>query len=212
MRQSREKSGWYFQTVARFFLEQRGSPFFLSSKEVEIVGEWEKAGIPLKTVLQGIKDSFDSLKKRPGRRGRAISLAFCRSFVRRSFEAHRERKVGNDRKPLQKRDKRRELRRSVSTFLESCPDGIPEVKQVFSTVQRLFSGGIDEQKLETFEQEVEALLFQMASKEEKRQVREEVLNEFRGYDRKEVERILDLKLAKYIREKYKIPHLSLFYY
>ncbi len=212
MRKTKEKTGQYFQTVARFFLEQRGTPFFLSSQEVEIIAGWEKAGIPVQTVLQGIRDSFENRKRRPNRKDRVLSMAFCQPFVQMAFEAYQERKVGINRKPVQKKDKRKELRRTITSFLESCPEEFQEIKQIYTRVQRLFSQGIDETMLEAFEQKVEVLLVQKASDEERRRIREDVLDEFRSSGQKEIDRIMDLKLAKYIREKYKIPHLSLYYY
>lgn len=212
MRKTKEKTGQYFQTVARFFLEQRGTPFFLSSQEVEIIAGWEKAGIPVQTVLQGIRDSFEIRKRRPGRKARVLSMAFCMPFVQKAFEAYKERKVGIKRKPVQEKDKRKELRRTITLFLESCPEEFQEIKQIYARVQRLFSQDIDETMLEAFEQEVEALLVQKASDDEKRRIGENVLDEFRSLDRNEIDRIMDLKIAKYIREKYKIPHLSLYYY
>ncbi len=202
----------YFQTVARFFLEQRGAPFFLSSQEIEIIAGWERTGIPVQTVLQGIRDSFESRKKRSGRRGRVMSLAFCHPFVLKALEAYKERKVGDNRKPTTKRDKREELRRTISLFLESCPKEIQEVKQFYSRALNLSPQGIEEQMLETFEQEVETLLIQKASAEEKKRIREDVISEFGSSDKNELSRIMDLKLAKYMREKYKVPYLSLFYY
>jgi hypothetical protein len=212
MRHAKEKAGQYFQTVARFFLEQRGAPFFLSSQEVEIIAGWEKAGIPVQTILQGIEDSFQSRKKRPRRKGRSLSLAFCQPFVQKAFEAHQEKRVGENRRPAQKKDKRNDLKRAVSLFLETCPEEIQKVKQVYSRVQRQFRQGIDEKMLEAFDQEVEALLIREASAEETELIRREVFIEFRISDKNEIKRISDLKLAKYIREKYKIPYLSLFYY
>jgi hypothetical protein len=212
MRQTKEKSGQYFRTVARFFFEQRGAPFFLSSRELEIIAGWDKTGIPVQIVLQGIKESFQNRKKRPGREGRFHSLVFCQPFVQKAFEAHKERKVGKNWRPSPKKDKRKEIKRAVSQFLEACPEEIQKVKQIYSHVQKQFCRGIDEQMLEIFDQEVEALLLQEASAEETKRIREEVFNEFRISDKKEINRISDLKLAKQLREKYKIPYLSLFYY
>ena len=213
MRRNKKEAGRYFQTVARFFLEQRGVPFFLSFQEVEIISGWEKRGIPVQTVLQGIKDGFESRKRRPGRKDRAIiPLVFCQPFVEKAFAAYKERRVGIKRRSTQTRDKRKDLERAVSLFLESCPEDIREIKKVYSRLQRMFPKEIDEPVLEDFEQKVEILLLRQASEEEKERIRKEVLEEFRASDRKEIDRIMDLKIAKYVREKYRVPYLSLYYY
>jgi hypothetical protein len=212
MKRPRKKRDKYFQTVARYFLERRGAPFYLSSQEFEVIEGWEKTGIPVQIVLQGIEDSFRSRGKRPSRKGRFPSLAYCQPFVLKALEAYKEKRVGENRKLLPKKDKKKELKRAVSSFMESCPEELQKIKQVYSRLQKRSYWDIDEQMLEALDQEVEALLIQEASAEETERIREEVSDEFRGSDGEEFDRILDLKLARYIRKKYKIPYLSLFYY
>jgi hypothetical protein len=202
----------YFQAISRFFLEQRGAPFFLSSKEVEKIREWKNRGIPLQIVQEGIKDCFSTHRRRSGRKSKILSLAFCNAFVLHGYEAFKERKVGGKRKSSLEKDKKAELKKAIERFLDTCPEKFPDILKVFSRVMKLISKEPDEETLEDLELELEALIIGLASQTERKQIRDEVIAEFGDKNAQERDRIQDLKLIKHIREKYEIPHISLYYY
>jgi hypothetical protein len=212
MKQKEEEESRYFQSVNRCFLELRGSPFFLTPREVDMIKEWKKIGIPLHIVQDGIKDFFAVQRKRPGRKRKMTSLAFCHPFVLRSYEAHKERIVGGKRRPHSQENKREELKKAVEEFLETCPKNYPNLRQVFSRALNLISRDSDEELLEELENEVETLAIGMISVAEREQIRNEVQAEFPDRSSHERERIQQLKEIKRAREKYAIPHISLFYY
>ncbi len=212
MKHSDEQESRYFQAVTRFFLEHRGAPFFLSAKEVDNIKEWKDMGIPLQIVREGIKDSFAALRRKPRPKGKMLSLSFCRPYVLRGYEAYKERKVGGKGKPFRMEDKQSKLKKTVEDFLATCPDSIPRIQEVFSRVLNLISQGAGEELFEDLENEVEALVDKMISEAEREQIRNEVMAEFGDRNAKERERIKDLKLIKHVREKYAIPHISLYYY
>lgn len=212
MEKIKDKTSLYFQTIAGFFLEQRGSPFFLSSKELDVIAAWEEMKIPVQVVLEGIRDCVAYHRTRPGRRNKIHSLVFCRPFVIRAFGDYKERKVGSGRKSSQEMDKKMKLKKAVERFLDSCPEEIRDISEVFSRVKEMLSGEVDEKNLETLEHQLERLLVKKTSDSVIERIRKEVIKEFE--DRKEQEhiRILELKIIKYMREKHKIPHISLYYY
>lgn len=212
MKRSAEENGRYYQAVSRFFLEHRGPPFFLSSREIEEIKEWKNMGIPLKIVLEGIKDCFVTHRRKPGRKDKVMSLAFCRSFVLRGYEAYKERKVGRQGKPFLEEGKKKELQKAIEGFLTSCPENFTDLRRIFLRALELVSGGVDEEILEGLENDAEALLIGMASEEEKRQIQKEVMTEFGKNDPQELDRIQTLKVIKHIRKKFGIPHISLYYY
>lgn len=207
-----EESGRYIQAVSSFFLEQRGAPFFLSVKEVEKMEEWRRMGIPVQIVREGIKACFETHRSSPGRKGKILSLAFCQGFILRGYQAYRERKVGGRRESSTEKDKREELKKAVERFLACCPGNLAGLKKVFSRVLRLIFENPDEEVLEDMELEVEKLIIRMASEADRGKISEEVAAEFGDMNAKEKERIMDLKLVKHMREKYAIPHVSLYYY
>jgi len=212
MKREDEENSRYCQAVSRFFLEKRGTPFYLSSREVENIKDWKDMGIPLQIVLEGIKDCFVAHRRKTGRKGKIMSLAFCQSFVLRGFEAYKERKVGSRRKPFHTEDKQKELQKAVEQFLTSCPESFPDIRKIFSHVLELIARGFDEERLEELENDVEALVIGMASEAERNQIRKEVMSEFGNKNLNDLDRIQNLKLIKHIREKYGIPHISLYYY
>lgn len=212
MEKTRDKTSFYFQTIAGFFLEQRGSPFFLSSKELDIIANWEEMKIPIQVVLEGIKDCITFHRTRPGRRNKIHSLVFCRPFVIRAFGAYNERKVGIGKKTSQEMDKKIKLKKEVERFLDSCPEEIRDISEIFSHVKEMLSGEADEKNLETLEHRLERLLIKKTSDSVAERIRKEVVKEFEDRKEKEHIRILELKIIKHMREKYKIPHISLYYY
>jgi hypothetical protein len=207
------KSGQYYQIITRFFLEQRGAPFFLSSTEIDVLAGWEKAGVPVRVVLEGLRLCFERYRKKPGGRGKVFSLVFCRPFVDQAFEAFQERRVGGERRPIRDKQKRLKLAGEVERFLADCPDELSDIKLIYSRAQRMISRGeAEEERLEGLEQRVEALLCQKVSAAERKKIQEKIRFEYRGQTSEELKRIVELKLVKHSREKYRIPHLSLYYY
>ncbi len=212
MKREEEKTHRYFQAISRFFCELRGAPFFLSSKEVENIREWNNLGIPLHIVREGIKDCFAAHRKKTGRKGKILSLAFCHPFVMHAYEAFKERKVGRKIKPFDKTKKREELKKEVKKFLACCPLSYPDLREIFARVLKFLCDNTEEDLLEELENEVEAFIIKMASEAERERIQKEVMAEFGNKSPQERDRILDIKLVKYLREKYEIPHISLYYY
>jgi len=208
-----EKQSQYFQTIARRFIEQRGTPFFLSSKEVEFIAKWEKMGIPLRLVIEGIKETFISNRMKSGKKKKIMSLTFCDLYVQRAFEQHRDRKVGQ--KGITsaggKRDER--IRKEVERFLECIPDHLDYLYGEYVTVQKKLSqGNPSEEYLEQADKEIEELIIKNTSREERTKIGKEVEVEFPFENQEEFDRIFRIRLIKHTREKYKIPHISPFYY
>jgi hypothetical protein len=212
MMRNEEETSRYFQAVTRFFLEHRGVPFFLSSKEIENIKEWKKMGIPLQVVREGIRDCFMAQRRRPGRKRKISSLVFCHPFVLRGYEAYKERKVGGKRKSFLRDDKRKELKKTVEKFLTACPESFSGLRQVFARVLNLISQGADEELFEDLENELEVLVAGLVSEAEQELIHKEVMIEFGSRNAQERDRIQQLKVIKHIREKYAIPHISLYYY
>jgi len=207
------KRSQYFQTIARFFFEQRRSPFFLSSKELDLIDTWEKTGIPLRVVLEGIKESFENIKMRPGKKKKIFSLTFCNACVLKSFEQHREKRVGRKRKVEDRTEKQKRVKKEVRRFLNCIPENINYLRAVYSQIYRdQLQKDFDEAKLEQEDERIEGLLVQNASDEEKEKVRKDILGEFRVKNKDEFDRIFGVKLVKHLRKKYKIPYISPFYY
>ena len=88
----------YFQEIAHEFLKSRGAPFFLSSKDLDLIAAWEKMGIPLRVALEGVDRAFENYRAKTAARPKILSLAFCKNQVLKAFEQYKERKVGAPKK------------------------------------------------------------------------------------------------------------------
>jgi hypothetical protein len=208
-----KKRSKYFQSIARHLFKLRGAPFFLSSKELDYVARWEKMGIPLHVVLEGIERSFEIHNEKSGRKAKIQSLAFCDPQVLKAFEQDRERKVGHRKSVVERYEKRDRAKAEVKSFLARLSHQINYLREAFTLAQKLLArGDLDEEELERLDGEIEELLWENSSDKEKERVKSEVLKDYEFRQKEELERIFKIKLVKVLRDKYKIPYISLFYY
>jgi hypothetical protein len=209
----KEAGSKYFQSIALHFFKHRGAPFFLSSKELDYIARWEKMGIPLHVVLEGIQRCFEIYRRKPGRKAKIQSLAFCDLQVLKAFEQDRERKVGHKKRIVERHEKRDRAKAEVERFLEKIPHQINYLKEAYSLAQKVLSQShFDEEELERIEGKIEGLLWKNSLDEEKERVKSGVLKDYEFKQEEEFERIFKIKLVKVLRDKYKIPYISLFYY
>lgn len=207
------KRSFYFQTIARHLIEQRGAPFVLSSKELALVSTWEDLGIPLPVVLEGIKSTFEEHRMKPGRKKRIRSLTFCNGRVLEAFEQHNERKVGKKRSTEKKKQKSEMITAEIEKFLHGLPERFHHCVSFYDSARKILAQTtVDEVRLEQIEEEIEATLIKMATNKEKERVLNEVQADLKTTDEKEFNRIYRIRLIKLLRDKYKIPYISLFYY
>jgi len=208
------ESDRYFEEIAKHFLDRRGAPFFLSAKDLDLVSSWERAGIPLPAVLEGIERAFAA--RRPGApaRGKVLALSFCRAQVEASFERHRERKVGGERRPpASRKDKWPEIRAEVERFLGRIPESLETLGPVFiEAAAELAKPAVSEEALERLEAELERLLRALAGADERAAARSEILAEHKSLRGEALAAAVDLQVVRSLRAGRKIPHLSPFYY
>jgi hypothetical protein len=208
-----EKRSRYFQSISHHFLKLRGAPFFLSSKELDLIETWERMKIPLPVVLEGIDRAFEKERLKRVRRRTILSLGFCNLQVLKAFEQFRDRRVGTRNKVVGKEEKKKKAKAEVKRFLENIPCEIDYLRESFSQVLRLLSlKYINEEELEQKEREIEVLLFEKSSSPEKEEVKRKMLAEYEFVEEEEFQRIFKLRLLKRLREMYKIPYVSLYYY
>lgn len=203
----------FYQEIAKAFLVRRGAPFFLSSKDMTLISSWEKIGIPLRAVLEGIEQSFDAYRRRPSSRRKVQSLSFCERNVLKVFSQYREGRVGRQRKAESRADKKKRIIAEVKKFLERIPPGTDTLREIYEeTLRVLHRRSLDEKKLEELEGEIESALLRQAQQEEEEEVKRDVRAEFTNLSKEEFRRIVDTKLIKFLREKYKIPYVSFYFY
>jgi hypothetical protein len=179
----------YFQEISRAFLARRGAPFFLSPKDLELIASWDKAGVPLAVVLEGIERAFApaSEGRRSGRK--ILTLAYCQNQVRKLYELRRDRRIGSvGGIALGREEKRLLALAAVDDFLarSAAPPGLEAIAGRARDL--LAAAAPDEEALERLDGEADAALAAGAA------------------DRERTRRI------KAQREKIRLPYFALFYY
>jgi len=208
-----KKRGQYFQTIARHFFRYRGAPFFLSSKDLDLIARWERMRIPLRTVLEGMKQAFEKGPSKFRDQGKVFSLVYCQHHVQKAFEQYQEKKIGRKSLIPEKEEKREKARTDVERFLEIIPPQIQFLRDVYSRALVMLSAqSPDEEELERMEEEVEHLLVENLTAEEVERVKRQIRKEYGSASDEEFFSIWKTNLVKRLRERHKIPYISLFYY
>ncbi len=203
----------YFQGIAAAFFRLRGAPFVLSSGDMVTIAGWEDAGIPLGVVEEGLRRAYENSRTaRPAPR-RLSSLAFCDREVKRVFQEHRDRRVGRGKTPATRSEKAGRARDAVREFLRAAPAEAGFLRDIYDKALELLSRkAVREEELERLEGEAERLILEHAAGPERAEADERMRAEFAGRSREEYSDILAVDLLRRAREKFGIPHLSLFYY
>jgi hypothetical protein len=82
----------YHAVVTEYFLARRGTGLLVSPLDEELVAQWERQGIPVAVVCQGVRDGLAALAERGARPPR--SLRALRLAVEDAWRAYRSGRVG----------------------------------------------------------------------------------------------------------------------
>lgn len=210
---ARSARSQYFQTIARYFFHYRGAPFFLSSKDLDIIARWERMKIPLRVVLEGMKKTFEAFPSKRRKKGKVFSLAFCQRQVLQAFEQYKERRVGKESFLPEKEKKRKKAKAEVEKFLKAIPPRVGFLRELYSQALAVLSGrNIEEEELERMEEKIERLLLERSSDEEVDEVKRTTRKEYASTSEEEFFSIWRMKLVKRLRDRHQIPYISLYYY
>lgn len=203
----------YYRAIARAFLARRGAPFFLSPQDLSLIADWERMRIPLPVILEGVEKAFE-----PGRsqvRKKIQTLTACNPLVKKSLELYRDRRVGKRRsgKSGSAEDPRERVHAEVTRFLDGLPPAVPYLEGIYRRAQELLANRETGDALfEELDERVDELLLRHCGHDEKVALREAAAKDYPGRGSEEILRIFHIKLIKHLREKYKIPYFSFYYY
>lgn len=212
IRAAEEDRNRYFRTIAREFLNRRGAPFSLSPRDAEIISGWERRGIPLSVVLEGIGRAFERTK--PGRpdTGKILSLAFCAPGVERVFDIHREKAVGGRRRAASMPDKKRPAVLEAERFLADLPDRLMRLAPLYREGLEILSRTeVDEEALEDLDDRADGILRETATPEERAEAAADMAAD-RPVARDGNSPEISLRAALMMRRRYRVPYLALFHY
>jgi hypothetical protein len=202
----------YYQAIAREFLRRRGAPFFLSPRDLAVIAGWEKKGVPLEVVIEGIGRAFDGIRDLSrGRKG--LSLSFCEAQVRKAMAQHTDRAAGRRKGATPRSAKVGKVREEAERCLRSLQAEDKGLRSLFETASGLLAQvSPDEEALERIDDDVDEILWNRASRSERDGLKREMAREFPGTSPGEIGAAVRTKLVKSLREKHRIPYVSLFYY
>lgn len=90
----------YRTVVSEYFLHLRGAGLLLSPLDEELVGEWERRGLPAAVVCRGLRRGFEeTAENRPPGAPALRSLRALRGFVEEEWHVYREGRVGEGAAP-----------------------------------------------------------------------------------------------------------------
>jgi hypothetical protein len=78
----------YFEAIEAAFNRRRKAPHLLSPRDWSLVGAWQRDGVPLRLVLQGIDNCFDAFERSGAGPRRINSLSYCRQEVLTLYELY----------------------------------------------------------------------------------------------------------------------------
>ncbi|MFC2157824.1 hypothetical protein ACFLT9_08310 [Acidobacteriota bacterium] len=178
-----------------------------------MIKSWEDQSIPLRVVLDGLRQFFSRSSFRSHRSRGAVPLTRCNRAVLAAFELYKTRRVGEKQPKRNQKDKHALIKKEILVFLTTLPKEISSITQDFEAVLEILgSGGGDEEELDRIEDRIDKNLLSFADKDLRIRIKEEVIQEYEKASPQEQDRIFRLKLTRYLREMYRVPHVSPFYY
>lgn len=151
--------------------------------------------------------------RKGGRPAGALTLAFCEYQVGKALAGRRERRAGGTRKAAPRDAKKERLRKEIGRFLGEVPPGLEALAGTFTAARAVLDDpGAGEDGLEALDERVEEALWQAAPEKDKARVRKDVRTGLSGKRTLDLEDVARTKLVKEMRERHKVPYLSLYYY
>jgi hypothetical protein len=237
--------GWnyfnYFTEIENYFWKKRGAHLLVSPLDWAIMETWQKAGVPLDAVLQGIDHAFESYQRSRRGAGKALkSLAYCTDAVLEAAEEQLEASAGsapkNGNAAAKQPFSRDELKvyfaknaaqiaKAASSTASTSPElssRMREIAESLSAVAMVVDvlGALDledlERRLTILDDKLHASLTSHASEETMLKIRREMDGQLAAYRRKmKAEQIALVEkqyLQKRLLEEFGLPRLSLYYF
>jgi hypothetical protein len=239
-----DMDGWnyfnYFTEIEEYFWKKRGAHLLVSPLDWAIMETWQKAGVPLESVLKGIDRAFESYGRSRRGAGKPLkSLAYCTDAVLQAAEEALEAAAGSAPKngreakePFPREELKAYLARNAAQVAAAAKDNAgrhPEMASRLAEIAQSVRGSalpldslakIDfedlERRLTVLDDKISALVMTNAAEELMLRIRREVDGQLSTYRRKMRAEQLALVEKKYTQkrllEEFGLPRLSLYYF
>ncbi|MGI9035179.1 MAG: hypothetical protein ACR2GD_03960 [Pyrinomonadaceae bacterium] len=223
----------YFSEIEETFNRRRGKYLFLSPLDWALIESWQERGVPLHIVLRAIEQVFDSYDAKPNRRRTVKSLTYCREEIEAQYEEWLERQIGKNaaeevqpsgesnlfddasilehlrRVTAELTEARRAASGNLREVLERVSARLAELEKTRADAESL------ENSLSDLEKLIDGALLETADKNTLEKINAEAAKNLASYrgkmDADVFRRTFDLMVLKTLRERARIPRLSLFY-
>ncbi|MCX8161032.1 MAG: hypothetical protein N3G18_08910 [Candidatus Saccharicenans sp.] len=203
----------YYQKIARAFLKHQPAIFFIPPRDLELISEWEKLGLPLEVIIEGIDRAF--ARRLAGRRKKNIySLSQCEKEILKAYAQHQERLVGQQApRTTGQAEKATRLLQEIHSSLESLPPEWSEVRRILSeALVALQADPPEEARLESLDEELDRVLWDLTPEQEKQRAIAAARQDYPGRTDSQLEEIGRIRMARERRQQFRLPRLALFYY
>ncbi len=228
----------YFTEIEETFIRRRGRNLFLSPLDWALMESWKEREIPLRIILRGINNVFDTVDNNPNRTRNIKSLTYCKDEVESLFDDWRGSQVG---KSIEISDDRGEdTQADPSLFSESSVEGhieklilklrnaaaklSGEICRTIESVSTELESSKDlhgkdpghlERKLDVLEKKIDSALVAHCDPLKLAEFKNEIENDLSKHRSSMgadvYQSTYELMLLKRLREHAEIPRLSLFY-
>jgi hypothetical protein len=239
-----DMGGWnyfnYFTEIEEYFWRKRGAHLLVSPLDWAIMEAWQKAGVPLEAVLQGIDRAFESYARSRRGAGKPLkSLAYCTDAVLEAATELQEAAAGsvpkNGRATVEVfsrdelrayfakniaqvravADKNRALQHDLAAKLSEIAKSL-ESNLVLLDIPGTLELEDLERRLTVLDDKLQSALTGCASEELMLRLRREVDGHLTAYRRKmKVNQLAQVErqyLQKRLLDEFGLPRLSLFYF
>jgi len=236
--------GWnyfnYFTEIEEYFWKKRGAHLLVSPLDWAIMETWQKAGVPLEAVLQGIDRAFESYQRSRRGAGKPLkSLAYCTDAVLEAAEERQEATAGSaprDGRLVPQPFSRDELRvyfnknaAQIRTVADKSQTAHPELAGSLAEIAQALQsrvllldspGALNledfERHLTVLDDRLQAALARHASDDLMMRIRRQLDSQLAAYRRKMKAEQLAFVEKQYIQKsllnEFGLPRLSLYYF
>jgi hypothetical protein len=236
--------GWnyfnYFTEIEEYFWKKRGAHLLVSPLDWAIMEAWQKAGVPLESVLKGIDKAFESYRRSRRGAGKPLkSLAYCTDAVLEAAKEQREAAAGSAPKSGRATAAETFSRDEIKTYFAKNREkltqaaaknaaGHPGMAERLTEIAKALEASVTlldlpgkldledlERRLTILDEKVHAALTSHVPEEAMLKIRREVDGQLAAYRRKMKAEQLALVEKQYMQkrllEEFGLPRLSLFH-
>ena len=107
----------YTNRITEYFLHKRGEGLILSPKNWMIIEKWEKIGIPLHIVIQGIDKTFENFSATDIQRKKIRYLAYCEPEILHLWKGYQKKEQESINTETSKSEKSEENQKNAAEYV-----------------------------------------------------------------------------------------------